>query len=323
MNKNNMNDTSKIASAINDLKNVKIPVKIDGENKNIIKITPVPGHDGMYFFEVAEKNSIMTQIVMPFNDGYDDCLNAVNDFLNKKAEAKKTEAKKAEAKKTTENMNSKTTKKENTNMTTKLNEEMIKQLNREIRAFNKTITASTTNKEIWDKKLELTKKYGLKTIGRCVSENEYEYLKIKAFKENDEYLYIRIGKRAEAKKTDVKKTEIKNVVKNTPEKTELKNSVVKKIRKNKYFYEYVPSFKMNKKDIKNVLSVIAKGTTNYSLKLNHDFVINGFNYLNENQKYEVAAASIKYSNSYKRKHIEMKKNLLFAINDAKLILKYL
>ena len=311
MNKNNMNDISKIASAINDLKNVKIPVKIDGENKTIIKITPVNGHDGMYFFEVAEKDSIMTQIVMPFNDGYDDCLNAVNDYLNKKNCKKET-----------------TTKKENSNMNKKFNEEMMKQLNREIRAFNKTITASTTNKEIWDKKLELSKKYGFKTIGRCVSENEYEYLKIKTFEENDEYLYIRIGKRADNKKTDVKKTETKNVVKNTPEKivakkTEVKNSVVKKIRKNKYFYEYVPSFKMNKKDIKNVLSVIAKGTTNYSLKLNHDFVINGFNYLSENQKNEVAAASIKYSNSYKRKHIEMKKNLLFAINDAKLILKYL
>ena len=301
MNKNNMNDTSKIASAINDLKNVKIPVKIDGENKNIIKITPVKGHDGMYFFEVAEKeNSILTRIVMPFDDAYDDCLNAVNDFLNKKTEAKKTKVKK-------------------TAMTAKFNDKMMKELNREIRAFNKTITASTTNKEIWDKKIELSKKYGLKTIGRCVSENEYEYMKIKTFKENDEYLYIRIGKRAEAKKVVAKKTEKKVVAK----KTEDKNSVVMKIRKNKYFYEYVPSFKMNKKDIKNVLSVIAKGTTNYSLKLNHDFVINGFNYLTENQKNEVAAASIKYSNSYKRKHIEMKKNLLFAINDAKLILKYL
>ena len=303
MNKNNMNDISKIASAINDLKNVKIPVKIDGENKTIIKITPVNGHDGMYFFEVAEKDSIMTQIVMPFNDGYDDCLNAVNDYLNKKNCKKET-----------------TTKKENSNMNKKFNEEMMKQLNREIRAFNKTITASTTNKEIWDKKLELSEKYGLKTIGRCVSENEYEYMKIKPFKENDEYLYIRIGKKAEAKKTEVKNTEVK---KTEAKKTEVKNSVVKKTRKNKYFYEYVPSFKMNKKDIKNVLSVIAKGTTNYSLKLNHDFVINGFNYLSENQKNEVAAASIKYSNSYKRKHIEMKKNLLFAINDAKLILKYL
>ena len=321
MKKNNMNDTTKIASAINDLKNVKIPVKIDGENKTIIKITPVNGHDGMFFFEVAGKDSILTQIVMPFNDGYDDCLNAVNDYLNKKNCKKET-----------------TTKKENTNMTTKLNEEMIKQLNREIRAFNKTITASTTNKEIWDKKLELSEKYGLKTIGRCVSENEYEYMKITPFKENDESLYIRIGKKAEAKKTEVKKTETKNVVKNTPEKivakkvatkkvttkkTEVKNSVVKKIRKNKYFYEHVPSFKMNKKEIKNVLSVIAKGTTNYSLKLNHDFVINGFNYLTENQKNEVGTASRKFYNENRRKHIEMKKNEFFAINDAKLILKYL
>ena len=296
-----MNDTSKIASAINDLQNVKIPVKIDDENKTITKITPVPGHDGMYYFEVAEKDSILSRIVMPFDDEYEVCVKAVNDFLDKK--------------------NSKqTTKKENTNMTTKLNDEMIKQLNSEIRAFNKTITSSTTNKEIWDKKLELSKKYGLKTIGRCVSENEYEYLKIAPFKENYESLYIRVGKKADAKKDDNKKSVAKKVA---TKKTEVKNSVVKKIKKNKYFYEYVPSFTMNKKDIKNVLSVIAKGTTNYSLKLNHDFVINGFNYLTENQKNEVAAASIKYSNSYKRKHIEMKKNLLFAINDAKLILKYL
>lgn len=291
MNKNNMNDISKIASAINDLKNVKIPVKIDGENKTIIKITPVNGHDGMYFFEVAEKDSIMTQIVMPFNDGYDDCLNAVNDYLNKKNCKKET-----------------TTKKENSNMNKKFNEEMMKQLNREIRAFNKTITASTTNKEIWDKKLELSEKYGLKTIGRCVSENEYEYLKIKTFEENDEYLYIRIGKRADNKKTDVKKTEVKKVV-NT--------------RKNKYFYEYVPSFKMKKDEIKNTLGLIAKGITKFPFKLNQDFMVNGFNYLTENQKNEVGTASRKFYNENRRKHIEMKKNEFFAINDAKLILKYL
>ena len=300
MNKNNMNDTSKIASAINDLKNVKIPVKIDGENKTIIKITPVPGHDGMYFFEVAEKDSIMTQIVMPFNDGYDDCLNAVNDYLNKKNCKKET-----------------TTKKENSNMNKKFNEEMMKQLNREIRAFNKTITASTTNKEIWDKKLELSEKYGLKTIGRCVSENEYEYLKIKAFKENDEYLYIRIGKRAEAKKTVAKKTEKKVVAK----KTEVKKVV--NTRKNKYFYEYVPSFKMKKDEIKNTLGLIAKGIEKFPFKLNQDFMVNGFNYLTENQKNEVGTASRKFYNENKRKHIEMKKNEFFAINDAKLILKYL
>ena len=306
MKKNNMNDTSKIASAINDLKNVKIPVKIDGENKTIIKITPVPGHDGMYFFEVAEKDSIMTQIVMPFNDGYDDCLNAVNDYLNKKNCKKET-----------------TTKKENSNMNKKFNEEMMKQLNREIRAFNKTITASTTNKEIWDKKLELSKKYGLKTIGYCVSENRYEYMKIRTFKENDECLYIRIGKRADNKKTDVKKTKVKKPV---VKKTDVKKSEIKKVvntRKNKYFYEHVPSFKMKKDEIKNTLGLIAKGIEKFPFKLNQDFMVNGFNYLTENQKNEVGIASRKFYNENKRKHIEMKKNEFFAINDAKLILKYL
>lgn len=173
-----MNDTSKIASAINDLKNVKIPVNIDGENKTITKIIPVKGHDNMFFFEVAE-------FVMPFNDHYDVCLNAVNDFLNKKTEVKKT----------TENMNSKTSKKEKTNMT-KNNEEMMKQLNSEIRAFNKTITSSTTNKEIWNKIVELSKKYGINIIGHYVSEDEYDYLKIVPFKENDVCLYIRTGKRS-------------------------------------------------------------------------------------------------------------------------------
>lgn len=307
MNKNNMNDTTKIASAINDLKDVKIPVKIGGENKTITKITPVPGHDGMYYFEVAEKHSILSRIVMPFDDEYDVCVKAVNDFLNKK--------------------NSKqTTEKENTNMTTKLNDEMMKQLNSEIRAFNKTITSSTTNKEIWNKKVELSKKYGIKTIGRCVSENKYEYKKIATFKENDECLYILVGK-----KTEAKKTEFKKVVKNTPKKivakkTEAKKTDNKKVvatRKNKYFYAHVPSFMMKKKDIKNVLGLIAKGGTNFSLKLNHDFVINGFNYLSQNQKDEVVTASLKYFNENKNKHIEMKKNILYAINDAKLILKYL
>ena len=93
--------------------------------------------------------------------------------------------------------------------------------------------------------------------------------------------------------------------------------------KNKYFYEHVPSFIMKKKDIKNVLGLIAKGGTNFSLKLNHDFVINGFNYLSQNQKDEVVISSLKYFNENKNKHIEMKKNILYAINDAKLILKYL
>lgn len=306
MNKNNMNDTSKIAFAINDLQNVKIPVKIDGENKTITKIEHVKGHDDMFFFTVKE-DGLLEQIVMPFNDEYDVCLKAVNDFLDKK--------------------NSKqTTKKENTNMTTKLNDEMIKELNREISAFNKTITSSTTNKEIWNKKVELSKKYGLKTIGRCVSENEYEYLKISKFKENDEYLYIRVGKKA-----GVKNAEVKKAVKNTTEKTVAKKTVAKKTevkkvvntRKNKYFYDHVPSFKMNKDEIKSTLDLIAKGITKFPFKLNQDFMVNGFNYLTENQKNEVGTASRKYYNENKRKHIEMKKNEFFAINDAKLILKYL
>ena len=312
MKKNNMNDSSKIASAINDLKNVKIPVKIDGENKNIIKITPVKGHDGMYFFEVTEEeNSILTRIVMPFDVEYDVCLNAVNDFLNKKTEVKK---------------------KEKTNMT-KNNDKMLKELNREIRAFNKTITASTTNKEIWDKKLELSKKYGLKTIGRYVSENEYEYLKINAFKENDECLYIRIGKKTDNKKTDVKKTEVKKSVakKVATKKTDVKKTEVKKVvakktvdtRKNKYFYDHVPSFKMKKDEIKSTLGLISTGILKFPFKLNQDFMVNGFNYLTENQKNEVGTASRKFYNENKKKHIEMKKNEFFAINDAKLILKYL
>ena len=112
-------------------------------------------------------------------------MTAVNDFLNKKTEVKKT----------TENMNSKTSKKEKTNMT-KNNEEMMKELNSEIRAFNKTITSSTTNKEIWNKKVELSKKYGINIIGHYVSEDEYDYLKIVPFKENDVCLYIRTGKRS-------------------------------------------------------------------------------------------------------------------------------
>lgn len=336
---NNATFTSKIASAINDLKNVKIPVKIDGENKTITKIEYVKGHDDMFFFTVKE-DGLLEQIVMPFNDEYDVCLNAVNNFLNKKnckksfTENRVSKNQKNKYIKTIKKEQN--SKKENTNMTTKLNDEMKKQLNSEIRAFNKTITSSTTNKEIWNKKVELSKKYGLKTIGRCVSENEYEYLKISKFKENDECLYIRVGKKADNKKTEAKKTEVKKVVKNTPKKvvakkTETKKTVVKKTevkkvvntRKNKYFYDHVPSFKMNKDEIKSTLGLIAKGITKFPFKLNQDFMVNGFNYLTENQKNEVGTASRKYYNENKKKHIEMKKNEFFAINDAKLILKYL
>ncbi len=207
-------------------------------------------------------------------------------------------------------------------MNKKLNDEQIKALNKEIRAFNKTITSSTTNEEIWNKKIELSKKYGLKTIGRCVSENEYEYLKLCTFKENDEYLYIRVGKKTEAKNTVAKKTVKKTVAKKTVvKKTEVKKVVA--VKKNMYFYDHVPSFKMNKDEIKNTLGLIAKGITKFPFKLIQDFMINGFNYLTENQKNEVGTASRKYYNENKRKHIEMKKKDFFAINDAKLILKYL
>ena len=212
-------------------------------------------------------------------------------------------------------------------MTTKLNDEMMKELNREIRAFNKTITSSTTNKEIWNKKVELSKKYGLKIVGIYCDEKKFKFLKIATLKKNDESICICVNKNTDVKKVVAKKTETKKaeVKKTVAKKTVAKKTDNKKVlatRKNKYFYDHVPSFKMKKKDIKNVLSLIAKGITDFSLKLNHDYVINGFNYLSQNQKDEVVTASLKYFNENKNKHIEMKKNLLYAINDAKLILKY-
>lgn len=75
-------------------------------------------------------------------------------------------------------------------MTIKINDEMKKELNREIRAFNKTITTSTTNKEIWNKKVELSKKYGLEIKGRYCSEKYDKYLKISTMKKNEVCLYI-------------------------------------------------------------------------------------------------------------------------------------
>lgn len=75
-------------------------------------------------------------------------------------------------------------------MTNKLNEEMKKELNREIRAFNKTITSSTTNKEIWNKKVELSKKYGLEIKGKYCSEKSDKYLEISTMNKNKEHLYI-------------------------------------------------------------------------------------------------------------------------------------
>ena len=75
-------------------------------------------------------------------------------------------------------------------MTIKINDEMKKELNREIRSFNKTITSSTTNKEIWNKKVELSKKYGLEIKGRYRSEKYDKYLKISTMKKNEYHLYI-------------------------------------------------------------------------------------------------------------------------------------
>ena len=225
-------------------------------------------------------------------------------------------------------------------MTKKINEEMMKELNREIRAFNKTITSSTTNKEIWNKKVELSKKYGLEIVGIYCDEKKFKFLKIATLKKNDESICICISKNTDVKKVVAKKTEKKSEKKNvakksenkkvTMKKTETKNvakkTEVKKVvntRKNKYFYDHVPSFKMNKDEIKSTLDLIAKGITKFPFKLNQDFMVNGFKYLTENQKNEVASASRKYYNENKRKHIEMKKNEFFAVNDAKLILKYL
>ena len=166
-------------------------------------------------------------------------------------------------------------------------------------------------------------------------------MKIATLKKNDESICICISKNTDVKKVVAKKTEKKSEKKNVVKKSENKKIVAKKAevkkvvskktevkkvvntRKNKYFYDHVPSFKMNKDEIKSTLGLIAKGITKFPFKLNQDFMVNGFNYLTENQKNEVGTASRKYYNENKRKHIEMKKNEFFAINDAKLILKYL
>lgn len=54
--------------------------------------------------------------------------------------------------------------------------------------------------------------------------------------------------------------------------------------KNKYFYEHVPSFNMNKNEIKNTLGFIATGIGKFPAKLIQDFMVIGFNNLTENQK---------------------------------------
>ena len=70
------------------------------------------------------------------------------------------------------------------------------EINREIRAFNKTITPSTTNKEIWNKKVELSNKYGLKIMGKYENEKQNKYKKIDTVKKGENALYIIVEPKA-------------------------------------------------------------------------------------------------------------------------------
>ena len=70
------------------------------------------------------------------------------------------------------------------------------EINREIRAFNKTITPSTTNKEIWNKKVELSNKYGLNIMGKYENEKQNKYKKIDTVKKGENALYIIVEPKA-------------------------------------------------------------------------------------------------------------------------------
>lgn len=70
------------------------------------------------------------------------------------------------------------------------------EINREIRAFNKTITPSTTNKEIWNKKVELSNKYGLKIIGKYENEKKNKYKMIGTIRKGENALYIMVEPKA-------------------------------------------------------------------------------------------------------------------------------
>lgn len=74
--------------------------------------------------------------------------------------------------------------------------EMKNEINREIRAFNKTITPSTSNMEIWNKKVELSNKYGLRIIGYYQNENDNKYISISTLKKGDDALYISVEPKA-------------------------------------------------------------------------------------------------------------------------------
>lgn len=81
------------------------------------------------------------------------------------------------------------------------------EINREIRAFNKTITPSTTNKEIWNKKVELSNQYGLKIIGKYENEKQNKYKMIGTVKKGENALYIIV----EPKAIEIEEAEIEFV----------------------------------------------------------------------------------------------------------------
>ena len=74
--------------------------------------------------------------------------------------------------------------------------EIKKMANKEIREFNKTITKTTTNKEIWNKRVELCKKYGLKVIGKFTAEKVNKYVKLSTIKKGEDTIYIVVEPKA-------------------------------------------------------------------------------------------------------------------------------
>ena len=86
--------------------------------------------------------------------------------------------------------------KQKLNQEVTMTNEMKNEINREIRAFNKTITTFTTNKEIWNKKVELSNKYGLKILGQYENENDNKYKSISTLRKGDDALYIVVAPKA-------------------------------------------------------------------------------------------------------------------------------
>lgn len=93
--------------------------------------------------------------------------------------------------------------------------------------------------------------------------------------------------------------------------------------KNKYFTDYKPSFNLPKEDIRKILHDMAAGQL-FSGKTIHDFVVIGFNYLNDADKDAVGKASSDFYKMKDKKGNFIHKSLAAtAPNDASLILKYL